>query len=127
MKDFIKNLFRDVIENEHYDEKLIDQYFSNKYIQNVDNVILDYDTFKKHIQKLKSKVKKQQVDFENIVSDGNFVFTKHYVESILLNNETVKHKVIAEFTISDGKVVYCDELTLLVEGTINENNLGSEI
>ncbi len=109
MEGFIRNLFKDVIENECYDEKLIDKYFSDEYVQCVNNVNLDFNTFKKHIQKLKSKVKKQHVEFENIVFNDNFVFTKHYVESILINNEVVKHKVLAEFSILNGKVVHCDE------------------
>lgn len=127
MEDFIKGLFRDTIENKNYDEKLIDKYFSEDYIQMVDDQTLDFDTFKKHIRKLKDKLQQVDVQFSNIASNETSVFTKHYVNSILKNGETVKHKVFAEFQIKNGKVIQCDELTLLIEGDKSESNLGSTL
>lgn len=53
--DFIKALFRDVIENKNYDETLINKYFAENYVQIVDGQELDFETFKKHIRKLKDK------------------------------------------------------------------------
>lgn len=125
MEDFIKALFRDTIENKNYDEKLIDKYFSEDYVQMVDDQTLDFDTFKKHIRKLKDKLQQADVQFSNIASNETSVFTKHYVNSILKNGETVKHKVFAEFQIKNGKVIQCDEMTLLIEGNKSESNLGS--
>ncbi|MFC6101324.1 hypothetical protein [Olivibacter domesticus] len=127
MEDFIKGLFRDTIENKNYDEKLIDKYFSEDYVQMVDDQTLDFDTFKKHIRKLKDKLQQVDVQFSNIASNETSVFTKHYVNSILKNGESVKHKVFAEFQIKNGKVIQCDELTLLIEGDKSESNLGSTL
>ncbi|MBK1896189.1 hypothetical protein [Chryseobacterium paridis] len=127
MEKLIRALFIDVIENKNYDESLINKYFSEDYQQDVDNVILDFNSFKKHIQKLKEKVSTQNVLFANIASNETSIFTKHYVTSILKNGETVKHKVFAEFTIKNNKVINCDELTILLEGNSSEKKLGSEI
>lgn len=127
MKDFIKALFRDVIENKYYDETLIHQYFSEDYVQVVDNQTLNFDTFKKHIQKLKEKVMETEVEFAGIASNENAVFTRHYVKSTLKNGEWVKHKVLAEFQLKHGKVVYCDELTIVMEGDKSERHLGSAV
>ena len=66
MERFIKAVFRDVIENEQYDEELICRYFSPNYIQAVDQQVLDFETFKKHIRKLKEKVQRVEVEFLNI-------------------------------------------------------------
>ncbi|ASK28872.1 hypothetical protein CEY12_01555 [Chryseobacterium sp. T16E-39] len=127
MEKLIRAVFTDVIENKNYDEVLINKYFSEDYQQNVDNVLLDFNAFKKHIQKLKEKVSKQNVVLENIATNETSIFTKHYVTSILKNGETVKHKVFAEFKIKNNKVVNCDELTILLEGDSREKKLGSEI
>lgn len=127
MEKLIKAVFTDVIENKNYDESLINKYFSEDYIQIVDNVTLDFNSFKKHIQKLKEKADQQNVVFENIASNETSVFTKHFVTSVLKNGEIVKHKVFAEFTIKNNKVIYCDELTTLLEGSASEKKLGSEI
>ncbi|MBT2619892.1 MULTISPECIES: hypothetical protein [Chryseobacterium] len=127
MEKLIKAVFTDVIENKNYDESLINKYFSEDYIQSVDNVTLDFNSFKKHIQKLKEKADQQNVVFENIASNETSVFTKHFVTSVLKNGEIVKHKVFAEFTIKNNKVIYCDELTTLLEGSASEKKLGSEI
>lgn len=127
MENFIKALFRDVIENKNYDEKLINKYFSEDYVQIVDDQTLDFDTFKKHIRKLKDKIQQVDVRFSSIVSNETSVFTKHYVNSILKNGETVKHKVFAEFQVKNGKVIQCDELTSLIAGNKNESNLGSTV
>jgi len=127
MGDFIKALFRDVIENKNYDETLIDKYFSEDYVQSVDNQTLGFETFKKHLQKLKDKIQQVDVQFSNIASNETSIFTKHYVKSILKNGEMVKHKVFAEFQIENGKVIQCDELTLLIEGNKSESNLGSAV
>ncbi|MEZ0453693.1 hypothetical protein ABTW24_19035 [Sphingobacterium thalpophilum] len=123
--DFIRTLFRDVIENQNYDETLINKYFSPNYIQIVDNEQLDFEGFKKHIKKLKDKIQRVDVQFSNIAENENSIFTKHYVRSILKTGDVIKHKVFAEFQIQDGKVYRCEELTLQIEGNPNESNLGS--
>jgi len=124
---FIKELFRDVIENKNYDETLINKYFSENYVQIVDNQELDFETFKKHIKKLKDKIQQVDVQFANIVHNDHSIFTKHYVRSILKTKEVVSHKVFAEFQIKDGKVFHCEELTLQIEGNPSESNLGSAV
>jgi len=123
--DFIKTLFRDVIENKNYDETLINKYFSPNYIQIVDNEQLDFIGFKKHIKKLKEKIQRIDVQFANIAKNENSIFTKHYVKSILNTGDVIKHKVFAEFQIQEGKVYHCEELTLQIEGNPHESNLGS--
>ncbi|MDM1296879.1 MULTISPECIES: hypothetical protein [unclassified Sphingobacterium] len=125
--DFIKALFKDVIENKNYDETLINKYFSENYIQIVDNVELDFETFKKHIKKLKDKIQQVDIAFLNLAENDHSIFTKHQVTSILNTGEVVKHKVFAEFLIKDGKVFKCEEMTLQIEGSPNESNLGSAV
>lgn len=127
MKHFIQQLFRDVLENPVFDQLLIEKYFSKDYIQWVDHKSLNYEEFILHIKKLKEKVAQQNIEIISYAENGNIIFTKHIAKSVLKDGSKVCHKVLAEFTIEDEKIIKCDELTLLVEGIITAKDLGSEI
>ncbi|MDR3024983.1 hypothetical protein [Chryseobacterium sp.] len=127
MKHFIQQVFKEVLENPVFDESLIEKYFSKEYTQFVDHSQLNYDEFVLHIKKLKEKVAEQKLEIINYAENGNIIFTNHTAKSILKDGTRVLHKVLAEFTIQDHKIIRCDELTLLVEGNHTEKNLGSEM
>ncbi|CAA7193718.1 hypothetical protein [Chryseobacterium potabilaquae] len=125
MEKIVIGMLKDIIENPHYDEKLIHQYFANEYKQTVDHITLDLDQFKKHIQKLKGLSQSAQIDILNCVSGNETVFTKHKVCSTLKDGSIHTHKVLAEFKISNGKIINCEELTFLMEGSDTGKHLGS--
>lgn len=127
MKHFIQQVFTDVLENPVFDKALIEQYFSKDYIQRVDHKCLNYESFLLHIQKLKEKIAEQKIEILTHAENGNIIFTHHIVKSLLKDGNFVVHKVLAEFTIQDQKIIKCDELTLLLEGNFSEKNLGSEV
>lgn len=127
MIELVKTMFTDIIENEKYDEALIKKYFSKDYIQLVDDAQLDLSTFKKHVQVLKAKTLSQSIEVINIAENENSVFTKHFALSKLKNGDKLKHKVLAEFKIRNGKIISCDELTFLVGGDPSGKGLGSEV
>ncbi|MFY0254391.1 hypothetical protein ACDQ55_10600 [Chitinophaga sp. 30R24] len=127
METIVKGMLRDIIENPLYDEKLIHQYFADQYTQTVDHATLDLEHFKKHIQKLKDLIQTVHVDVLNCVSEKETVFTKHQVRSVLKDGSFTTHKVFAEFKIFDGKIVSCDELTFLIDGSEAGKHLGSAL
>ncbi|BAP31166.1 uncharacterized protein CHSO_2129 [Chryseobacterium sp. StRB126] len=127
MKQIIQQVFSNILENPTFDLSLIEKYFSKDYIQFVDHTQLNYEEFILHIQKLKEKVTEQKIDILNYAENGNTIFTHHTAKSILKDGSIVRHKVLAEFTIQEGKIIRCDELTLLLEGADHSKNLGSEI
>ncbi|MBP2619596.1 hypothetical protein [Chryseobacterium jejuense] len=127
MKQIIQQVFISILENPVFDLSLIEKYFSKDYIQFVDHTQLNYEEFILHIQKLKEKVAEQKIDFINYAENGNIIFTHHVAKSVLKNGSIVLHKVLAEFTIQKGKIIRCDELTLLLEGDFSAKNLGSEV
>ncbi|ASE60776.1 MULTISPECIES: limonene-1,2-epoxide hydrolase family protein [Chryseobacterium] len=127
MKHIIQQVFSSILENPVFDLSLIEKYFSKDYVQFVDHKQLNYEEFILHIQKLKEKVTEQKIDILNYAENGNIIFTHHIAKSALKDGSIVRHKVLAEFTIQDDKIVRCDELTLLLEGSPTEKNLGSEI
>lgn len=127
MKHIIEQVFRDVLENPVFDLFFIEKYFSKDYIQCVDHHQLNYEEFILHIKKLKEKVAEQKIEILTYAENGNIIFTHHLANSVLKDGSTVLHKVLAEFTIEDNKIIRCDELTLLLEGDFSAKNLGSEI
>ncbi|MGE8555419.1 MAG: hypothetical protein ACN6OB_15980 [Chryseobacterium jejuense] len=127
MKQIIQQVFSNILENPVFDLSLIEKYFSKDYIQLVDHHQLNYDGFILHIKKLKEKVAEQKIDILNYAENENTIFTHHTAKSILKDGSIVRHKVLAEFTIQEGKIIRCDELTLLLEGNHTEKDLGSEV
>ncbi|MBP1164443.1 MULTISPECIES: hypothetical protein [unclassified Chryseobacterium] len=127
MKHFIQQVFSEVLENPVFDELLIEKYFSKNYIQFVDRQQLNYEEFVLHIKKLKEKVAEQKIEFISHAENNNIIFTHHVVHSKLKDGSFVIHKVLAEFTIQNNKIIRCDELTVVLEGNQAEKNLGSEI
>ncbi|WP_353145452.1 hypothetical protein [Chryseobacterium sp.] len=127
MKHFIQQVFSEVLENPVFDQTLIEKYFSKHYIQFVDHTQLNYDEFILHIRKLKEKITQQRIQIINYAEKNNIIFTHHIAKSVLKDGSIVVHKVLAEFTIQDGKIIQCNELTLLMEGDHTAKNLGSEV
>lgn len=126
MKHFIQQVFKEVLENPVFNELLIEKYFSKQYIQLVDHAQLNYEEFVLHIKKLKEKVAEQEIEIFSHAENGNIIFTNHIARSTLKDGSKVSHKVLAEFTIQNHKIIRCDELTLLIEGDETAKNLGSE-
>lgn len=127
MKHIIEQVFRDVLENPVFDLSCIEKYFSKDYVQWVDRHQLNYKEFILHIKKLKEKVAEQKIEILTYAENGNIIFTHHLAKSVLKDGNIVLHKVLAEFTIEENKIIKCDELTLLLEGIPHAGNLGSEI
>lgn len=125
MENIVKGMLRDIVENPDFDKKLIHHYFADSYLQTVDHTCLNIDQFKQHIQKLKDLSETVNVEVLNYAVKDDTVFTKHLVTSTLKDGSTHTHKVIAEFIIRDGKIVLCDELTFLVDGSDTGKHLGS--
>ena len=124
-KELIKNLFKNVLQNQSVDIEIIKKYISEKYIQYVDGKELRFEQFVEHIKKQKEVIESIKVDFISMVEENNIVFTNHIVSINKKDNSFVKVKVIAEFIIENEKLVKCDELTFLLNGSSEDKDLGS--
>ena len=124
-KAFIQRMFRDVIEQDGFDEQTVSRYFSPKYVQRVDGKTLDFHGFSDHLRALKGALTNVRVTFEQMVAEGNKVMEIHRVDADKRAGGQIATKVIALFVIEDGKVVLCDELTHLEEGAVTDKDLGS--
>jgi ketosteroid isomerase-like protein len=124
-KAFIQQMFRDVIEQDAFDEQAVGRYFSPKYVQRVDGKTLDFAGFSDHLRAVKASITNVRVTFVQMVAEGNKVMDIHQVEGDKRAGGKLTARVIALFVIEDGKVVFCEELTHLEEGAATDKDLGS--
>ncbi|AFL68821.1 nuclear transport factor 2 family protein [Sulfurospirillum barnesii] len=124
-KGIIRNLFRDVLESSEVELSVIEKYIDPGYIQKVDGVILDYHGFIEHMKKQKQVIEAMSVTFISMVEESDTVFTNHIVVAKKKNKEELHVHVIAQFTLKDGRLIACDELTRLLTGNEEDRNIGS--
>ncbi|WP_440616202.1 nuclear transport factor 2 family protein [Cysteiniphilum sp. 6C5] len=118
-------IFREIFEKDEFDEADIHKYFHPDYTQHVDGKVLKFDDFLAHIKSLKAAVNKVNIHFEHLIEDGNRVCSVHYPEAQKVNGMTIKAKVIAMFEFKEDQLIFCDELTHLIQGEEDDADLGS--
>lgn len=122
---FMNRVFKDVIEDLNADESIISKYFSPSYIQHVDGHTLDYKDFIQHMLAQKAILSSAKVTIDKCLTEGNTICTVHLVNAVKKNGEQVDVKVIAYFEMEDGKITLCDELTHVLKGKPEDQNIGS--
>jgi len=125
-KAIIKAALQAVIANVNgFSIEVIASYFSVNYHQNVNGNVLFYDDFVKHIAALYQVLKSVEITIIAMVQDGQTVFSHHHVHAKKYDGSEVHTQVIAQFTLQDGKIIQCDELTHLITGSDEDHDLGS--
>ena len=124
-KVLVRQMFRDVLERDKFDEPEVARYFSRSYQQKVDGKTLDFAGFVDHMRELKRTVTGLRVSFEQMVAEGNKVMEIHRVEADKRTGGKMMARVISLWVIEDGKIVLCDELTHLEQGVAEDRDLGS--
>ncbi|UTH72385.1 nuclear transport factor 2 family protein [Chromobacterium sp. IIBBL 290-4] len=121
----VRGMFADLIEAGRNDEASIRRYMSDDYRQCVDGRELDLASFQAHLLKQREVVEKMQVEFLAVAQDGDSVLTHHLVRVFKKNGDTPLFQVLAHFSIRDGRIAACDELTRQLEGHAADSDLGS--
>ncbi len=122
---FIKEVFKEVIENMDADESVISRYFSPDYIQHVDGHTLNYTEFVEHMRVQKTVLESAKVSIEKCIETESKICTVHHVDAVKKNGDCLSVKLVAYFEVKDGKIICCDELTHLVHGHKTDKNIGS--
>jgi hypothetical protein len=125
IKDFVKNALVDVVEDMAATEETYARYFSEKYIQYVDGKTLDYYKLISHMKAQKSILRSAKITFKHLIAEGNKVSSTHVVDAVKKNGGVIKAQVNALIELKDDKIVLCDELTFLIEGAKEDENIGS--
>ena len=124
-KSLIERSFQDVFASDAFDEGVIARYFSPGYVQKTDGRALDFPAFVAHIRELKRTLKNINITFERLVAEGANVVSIHRAEAEKIAGGKVSIRVFALFTIDDGKIGLCDELTHLEQGVAEDRDLAS--
>jgi ketosteroid isomerase-like protein len=124
-KLLISQMFRDVLEMDSWDERVIDRYFSHNYVQHVDGKTLDFAAFRDHIRELKKIATNLRFTIEHMVAEGDKVMEIHRVEGEKRAGGTVAARLFSLWVIKDGKIVLCDEISRLEQGAAEDRDLGS--
>jgi len=125
LKELIQQAITGVVEDMQNWNDTILNYFSPSYTQHVDGKTISYQQFIDHMHLQKSVLTKAKVHFEYLVEEGNKVCSVHTVEASKKDGHQVKVRVFALFIIENDKIVLCDELTHLIEGSREDRDLGS--
>lgn len=124
-KQLIKDAFSQVVGSNSADEKIIAAFFHPEYQQYVDGIELNYSGFIQHMIAQKGVISNTVVNFRNIVAEDEVVFTNHEVIATKNDGSIIKVHVLAEFRIANGKIIRCDELTRVIQGSVEDSNIGS--
>ena len=118
-------MFRDMFESQSFDKRIIDRYFSPNYVQHADGTTLNFGGFVDHVREIKRTVAKLQVTFEQMVAEGNKVMEIHRVKGEKRDGSKFTVRLMSLWLIEDGKIVLCDELSHMEQGSPEDRELGS--
>jgi predicted SnoaL-like aldol condensation-catalyzing enzyme len=124
-KELVIETFSNVLGNPAFNEDTIARYFGQTYRQYVDGNELSYDQFVRNVALVKQRTQQLSFDYKTVIQEGNVVFTNHIVTATKNNGEVIQTHLIAEFHIEDDKIVYCSELSRLINGSKEDSDLGS--
>jgi ketosteroid isomerase-like protein len=125
IKKWVKEVFKNTVENMDATEETYSQYFSQDYIQHVDGKTLDYNDFVAHMKAQKNVIQSAKITFKHIIVEGDTVATVHLVNGVKKDGGIIEAQVNALFQIKNKKIVLCDELTHLIKGEKSDRDLGS--
>ncbi|WBU49909.1 nuclear transport factor 2 family protein [Kosakonia pseudosacchari] len=116
---------RSVVCHPDHNEAKIREFFSPDYQQIVDGQTLDFTGFVEHMARLKHLTHAIDVTVVAIAGQNNNVLTHHRVAVSKKDGTQAHIDVFAHFTLENGLITRCEELTRLVQGTAQDRSLGS--
>jgi predicted SnoaL-like aldol condensation-catalyzing enzyme len=126
-KSLVERAFHDVFASDTFDEAAIARYFNPRYTQKTDGRTLDYAGFVHHVRELKRTLKNIKITFEHMIAEGPNVVSIHRAEAKKIAGGRVALRVFALFVIEEGKIILCDEISRLEQGTAEDRDLASRM
>lgn len=123
----IEEGFKKIFESSDFNESHICTIMDPSYIQHVDGKTLNFKEFIEHLKSLKERTKSIDVNFKNLIEEGETAFSNHVITATMKDDTKTVIHVIAEFRFKKGKMYYCDELTMLINGDPDNGDLGSTL
>lgn len=114
-----------IVCNPIHDESRIKTFFSPSYQQRVDGKALDFQGFINHMAKLKQITHTINVSVVAIAEQHDEVLTHHIVDVEKNDGRAARVEVFAHFTVQNGFITRCEELTRPIAGNDEDKELGS--
>lgn len=114
-----------VITSPEYNEKILETFFAPNYHQTVNGIELDYTQFVAHLSQLRQLTTAMELNILAIAQQEDKVLTHHLVDVSKKNGGHALTEVFASFTVDNGLIIGCQELTRLIEGQAEDTYLGS--
>lgn len=99
------------------------KYISPAYTQTADGHTLNYQGFLTHVQGLHNAMTSIYFTFDQIVSEGDVVATHHIANGVEKNGQHVETEFFAFFTLKNHKIILCQEVSRLIQGSAADRNL----
>ena len=122
-RTFLDSVFACLL-NPNIPARALALYFSADYRQEANGQILDFDQFLLHADALKATLETAFVQLEEVIVQGPRIADVHTVRATKKDGSTVRFKVIALYLIEDGKISNVRELTQMLEGQPEDEDLG---
>lgn len=122
----LEQTFRDLF-NPKKEVAALKAYFSEDYTQWVDGKVLDYAGFFQHVKALKEVIVSASIEFIEYIEKGDVVADIHNVFVTKKDGEKLHVRVMAFFTFKEGKISSVRELTQLLSGREEDQDIGSRL
>lgn len=121
----VTQALRTIVGHPVHNEARIRALFAPDYQQYVDGKQLDFADFVTHMATLKKLTRSMEVTLLAIASQQDEVLTHHRVAIRKRDGNDSEVEVFAHFTLQDGMIIRCEELTRLLQGAAEDRQLGS--
>lgn len=101
------------------------KYMSTDYVEHIDGKVFNFTQWLHHMNGLKGIMKSYTLTFDEIVAEKDQIATSYVVHATKKDGNTLDIRIIAIFKIKDGKMIYCDELTHVINGLPSDQEIGS--
>jgi hypothetical protein len=114
--DLVLDTLQQVVASPEHRPAQIAARFSAGYRQQVDGKALNFEQFEQHMALLKRQTRRMTLSV-----------THHLVELEKCDGSCSRVRVLAHFTVREGRICACDELTELLAGSPGDRDLGSRV
>jgi hypothetical protein len=101
------------------------KYMSTDYVEHIDGKVFNFKQWLHHMNGLKGLMKSYTLTFDEIVAEKNQLAASYVVHATKKDGSKLDIRIIAIFKIKNGKMIYCDELTHVINGAPSDKNIGS--
>jgi predicted SnoaL-like aldol condensation-catalyzing enzyme len=110
-KEIIRRALKSLFEDYRGSHSEFIKYFSSDFRLWMNGKTMGLTDFLAHFEKLQESLPDRRIDFVDLVAGGNTVFDQHVVTAIRSPDDREFVDVFAKWTVVDGLITGCEELT----------------